>query len=452
LPIRWAKCITKGWRPETREGATLTNIFVPCKELGCYQERCYLFGGLSRIIFGSLGYITLAPTKGIFLIIPQRTKVSYNWTLVEVGDNLKKRYGHAAVEWEHKLVIVGGARMFSKETKRRECLGDVQIYDPEDNSWTELHCEGVHFDPRRYHSAVTIGKQLLVYGGINGNQVYCNDLLVLNLVPNLKGDDVNQKYRWSKVRTCGKEPGNLANHTCKLILQPDRYKNANLISLNALSEIKPYRSKLELEGVYFFGGRDENTPSNKLYVLKIGQKVCEWTQPAISGKPPMARYGHSMNYYPSKEILIIYGGRNDAHYAENNNSYFDDVWILTLIKLSWTRWNKEGNGMMPVPRYLHCAAKLSGALIIFGGLSEQNYCGSDVFALEMEYTDANRWVAVEEQKKAKQKLEEENKEEVKKIVIENNELDIINEKQEKMKQIPKKSQYSKKIPENILKK
>ncbi len=133
-----------------------------------------------------------------------------------------------------------------------------------------------------------------------------------------------------------------------------------------------------------FGGRDELGPKNKLYVLRVGQKPCEWIEPNVEGRAPMARYGHSITHYPEKNILILFGGRNDDNYISTGESYLNDVWILTLDRLAWFQWDREDRGAPPVPRYSHCAVALGTSVIVFGGLSEDNYCRSDIYALDME--------------------------------------------------------------------
>ena len=71
--------------------------------------------------------------------------------------------------------------------------------------------------------------------------------------------------------------------------------------------------KAEIEGVYLFGGRDKDGPNNQLYILNTSSKKWKWEEPLVKGKPPLARYGHTMNYFPNKGILIIFGGRNDEN-------------------------------------------------------------------------------------------------------------------------------------------
>jgi len=101
----------------------------------------------------------------------------------------------------------------------------------------------------------------------------------------------------------------------------------------------------------------------------------------------MARYGHSMTYFPQKSILIIFGGRNDEDDENSTMPYLNDVWILTLEKLAWHKWDtKESLLLVPTPRSAHCATILGSSILIFGGLSNENYCKSMIHCLEMEYT------------------------------------------------------------------
>lgn len=119
-----------------------------------------------------------------------------------------------------------------------------------------------------------------------------------------------------------------------------------------------------------------------MHILKIGHKLCEWEDLKTKGSTPMARYGHSMNHYPQKNILILYGGRNDENYEENGESYLSDVWILSLDNLVWRQW--DNNGDIPPPRSFHSAAVIGTSVLIFGGINDQNYCRAIAYTLNME--------------------------------------------------------------------
>lgn len=48
-------------------------------------------------------------------------------------------------------------------------------------------------------------------------------------------------------------------------------------------------------------------------------KPPSYTEPSIVGSPPAPRYGHCMEYYPVKRLLVIYGGRNDDMFQFTGN-------------------------------------------------------------------------------------------------------------------------------------
>ena len=337
------------------------------------ELRAYLFGGLSRDLHCSIAYVAA-----------DSSKYGFKWKLDSAGDSSKKRYGHAATTYDDQLVIMGGAKMYNREAKQRECLNDVLIYNPIREEYTEIIPEGIPCEPRRYHSACMIGSQLLIYGGINGKQAFLSDLMALNISKYDKHSEFVKAWRWIPVFAKGHKPGNLANHTCQLVLHPDRYRTPGLISLTMLPECRGGKPKIEYEGMYIFGGRDEKGPKNKLCILKVGQKQSEWLEPNVDGRPPLARYGHTMNYYPDKNIFIVFGGRNDDNFASTGQAYLNDVWILYLEKLRWIHWDKDSYGGVPSPRYSQCSVTLGTSIVFFGGLDEDNYCKADLHTIEME--------------------------------------------------------------------
>lgn len=164
-----------------------------------------------------------------------------------MGEDRLKRYGHAACAWENLLLIVGGSRHYNKETRRRNCLNDVQTYSPTENRWTELNCDaGSMFEHRRYHSACIVGRHLLVYGGIDSVERYLSDTMALTL-GRASGKELKyREFKWFKVGCKGDKPGKRAFHTVQLILSPERYRIPGQFDLFALPEVKGFRSRVRL--------------------------------------------------------------------------------------------------------------------------------------------------------------------------------------------------------------
>ena len=226
MPFKWIECDVRGWRLETREGATFATVSVP-KPGGGEEEKAFLFGGLSRDLHGTISTLTYNPDKE-----------SYACSIVSEGDADKKRYGHTCTLYEKSLIIIGGARMYNKESKCRECRSDVFFYNTLTNKWAGISPAGASFEARRYHSAAIVGKHVLVYGGVNIKNTYLSDLMVLivGALPDKRGE-YRTFYRWSGILTRGEKPGPLANHSCQLVLHPERYKTPGLITITSLPDM-----------------------------------------------------------------------------------------------------------------------------------------------------------------------------------------------------------------------
>lgn len=245
LPFQWRLCEITGWRPETREGATFTRARVQTK-VGT-EDRAYLFGGLSRDLHSATTYLSFSPTKGI---VSMQNPVyadsggtgRFKWTVQSLGEPARRRYGHATCAWGERLVMVGGARMYSRETKQRECLGDVLIYSPQEDDWAEIVPEGTPLEPRRFHSACMVGNQLLVYGGLSSQEGYLSDITAINI--GQSHEKAQRVCRWTQVYARGRRPGPLAYHTCQLVLLPERLRAPGLLSLSTLPECRSSKVKV----------------------------------------------------------------------------------------------------------------------------------------------------------------------------------------------------------------
>lgn len=323
-------------------------------------------------------------------------------------------------------------------------MNDIQVYNPIENNWTELECDGAQFEQRRNHSACIIGKHLIVYGGINCLGQYLSDIMVLNFV---KPGDKQRNHHWVRLPLKGVKPPKLAYHTAQLVLNPERYRFPGQFALYNLPDLHATRTRIEIEGIYIFGGRDEKGPKNSLYILTLKRKPCELKLVEPDGQPPLPRYGHTMNLYPDKNIIIVFGGRNDENYYLSGEAYLNDVWVLYLERLTWAKWDiKEGIGSIPDARYSHCSTILGTAIIIFGGLSENNYCKADIHALEID-SNKKRYghgSNLEESKSSQKESEEqitevENEEENKEDSKEENSNEKNKEEHKEVKKLHKES-------------
>lgn len=372
MPYQCKECTVYGWRPETREGATLTTIPAHMWKGKWLEERTYMFGGLSRSLYSEISYLTVNEFYN-----------EYTWTLQDKGIAEYKRYGHTACTYEGRLIITGGARMFNRDQKRRECLGDVLVYNPGDNSWKELFNSGSFYEARRYHASCVFGNYLIVHGGLNERDKWLDSVCALSLsgITELENDP-DKEFRWLNVNAENQGLGPTAYHTCNAVLEVEHYRSAKLVTLTSMADAKSFQAKIPYEGIYYFGGRNALGANNDVYILRLGRKPIEWIKPEIKGKKPPPRYAHSADYIAEKGILIVFGGRNDEGSEVTGTFCMNDIWILSVENLEWTEW-KSPEPIDPQPRYSHATAIAGKSIIIFGGLGETSYCSSNLYEISM---------------------------------------------------------------------
>jgi len=231
MPKKWILYELGGYRPEAREGGSLTRISVARND-SSFEDRLYLFGGLGRGLLSALSYFYIT-ANGINLILKIGLLINVP---VEEGNEQRKRYGHTASAWEGMLVVVGGSKRFNKTAKIRECLVDVQVYDPNISQWTELQCAGL--EPRRHHVACVVGRYLVVHGGVSTFGNYLNSMAGL-LLGKDPGKDWKQKtYKWFDIKAMGNKPKKVAYHSMQLVLQYERYGGLLPMDLFSLPEMR----------------------------------------------------------------------------------------------------------------------------------------------------------------------------------------------------------------------
>lgn len=94
-----------------------------------------------------------------------------------------------------------------------------------------------------------------------------------------------------------------------------------------------FKFQIKEEGIYIFGGKGLNDlANNDLRILKTGKKSLEWITPDVIGRPPSARYSHTMVYSDYLNCLIVFGGRNDNNLPLKQATCFNDIHILMLSK------------------------------------------------------------------------------------------------------------------------
>ena len=111
----------------------------------------------------------------------------------------------------------------------------------------------------------------------------------------------------------------------------------------------------------------------------------EWVQPETKGKPPSPRYFHSMNYYEKGNFVIIHGGRNDTM---SESSALNDTYIFDLENFDWVKITlySQLTGFKILSRCGHQSVIFANKMIIVGGMNNNNYLGSSLFIVNLDFS------------------------------------------------------------------
>ena len=302
--------------------------------------------------------------------------LNYNWEPIKpTSQIIDGRRGHTGIIYRSKLIIFGGRYL------NNPFLADVDIYNIDSNKWTAEHINtSLFLKLRRNHIACLVGQQMFVHGGLDEFGEYLDDAYLLNLSNN---------YRWSKANIFSYHLlPKLGYHSCCLVV-PKEIQKSPKFSIYKFPEItiNTINTQIREKGIYIFGGKrsDLKDPSNKLWVLKIGRKPLEWSEIKTKGKPPCPRYLCSMNYFEEGNFIIIHGGKTKSLRNEN---ILKDTYLFELSKLEWIKVKYGCLKSTIKPRFSHAGIIYHKKLIIFGGVNEQGFNGSNFFLIKLE-TESN---------------------------------------------------------------
>ncbi len=344
--------------PESREQFSM--------DIDLLTNTILLFGGLiSNIKDNSLWKFNLYKMKW------EKTQ--------KINNQPELRYGHTGIILKNKFVLYGG-KIISKETYNN--LLQLDIYDIKLNIWYSPYVEKKP-KARRNHIACAIGKHMFIHGGINEEGEYLNDCYILN-INNLKWMKLDLFYykRNDDDEYDKNQKLSLAYHSCSLVIS-NEIKNNNKFSIFKMIDLQINKKyyRIREQGLYIFGGKNkENYLSNKLIIIKLGKIPLEYKTIEPLGKGPSPRFMSSMNFFEPGNFLIIHGGKNEF------NS-LNDTYILEVHRMEWLKVDFEDNNINLVKnRCSHQSVIQGNELIIFGGMDDKNYVGSDLFFINIDPT------------------------------------------------------------------
>jgi len=296
------------------------------------------------------------------------------WNKINTMNSTHCRYGHTSTYFQNKMYYFGGK---SKEGNH-DILTGLEIYNFSDKSFS-IPQDIIDPKLRRNHIACLIGQQILFHGGVDIDNEILDDCLLLNLEP----------LKWVKpiINNYSPAPKVYGHASCLVVPShifiysrfniyryPDEDRHDNKI-----------KGKIKQRGLYIFGGKtSEGELSNNLWVLIIGQKPIYWEKIKTNGTPPSPRYYHSMEFYEKSNFLIIHGGRNDYL---SSSSALDDSFVLDLSNFGWVKIELYSNipNFKVFSRYGHKSIIFSNKLIILGGVNNNNYIGSCLFIVNLDF-------------------------------------------------------------------
>ena len=341
------------------------------------------------------------------------------WTKINTNGFANNRYGHTGIFYQNKIYFFGGKIKYQKSSST---LG-LEVFSLSDGQFSIPSAGKLNPEPRRNHIAELLGGQIFIYGGINNSNEILNDSYLLNLNP----------LKWVPTSISRFTPGPKVYGHSSCVVIPKDILNSHKFSIYSYPELEPGKvnNLIKEKGIYIFGGKmkEEGGLSNQLWILITGKKTLEWVQPQTKGKTPTPRYFHSMSFYEKGNFLIIHGGRNDLM---SESSALNDTYIFDLENFDWLKVElySEIRGFKVLNRCGHQSVIYSNKLIIVGGMNNNNYLGSSLLIVNLDFSYQSKPKTIQEilLKQLKDKEDSESKQKLAKIKLDlrkSNQLGVV---------------------------
>ena len=396
--------------PNARMEASLTPYF----------NGLFLYGGLQTQNYSDLWYFNI-----------ENKRYAWERKIIKNENIFNSRSCHTTVLYNDCLYIYGG-NINLKRLKNQ--LEDILIYNIRNNTLKSAQFKNeknrysqkyIYIPLRRNHIAHVIGWNMIVYGGIdilkefskenNMNNTFINTIFkhndyrqepkneIININHHVLGDfmalDLNT-LRWMYLSNIFYKTKNHKKlqklhhgiprvyHSSCLVLKPEHFRKGAKLNIykniDKLDEeinlgiIEKDNMEISYEGIYIFGGMDENLiESNSFFILHCFRNPLFFFEPKMKGTPPSPRCMASMNFNQILNFITIYGGKD-------SQQIFGDLFILDIMNFQWLQvelfGSKIENGRMG-----HCSEIINDKLFIFGGCDENNkYVSAKVICIELD--------------------------------------------------------------------
>ena len=315
-------------------------------------------------------------TKMKTLAIWRLNLTTLEWNQVKTESAIENRYGHTALSVNNKLYIFGGKTKYNNTSY----MNNLDIFSFTEKKIINSQISGEKPENRKSHIAVFVGSQMLIHGGINDEGKILEDSYLFNI----------HTLTWNKCiinKIC--EQPKLWGHACCLVIPGQILYNPKF-NIYRFPEIDTVKKKnIKKKGLFVFGGKsNEDGLSNQLWILLMGKKPLEWIKVDTKGKSPVPRYFHTMNFYERGNYIIMHGGRNDIF---SEKSALNDTFLLNLDNFEWleVKLYSNINNFNVVNRCGHQSIIYSDKLIILGGMNNNNYLGSSLLIINLDFSYSN---------------------------------------------------------------
>ncbi|KXN91166.1 Tip elongation aberrant protein 1 [Leucoagaricus sp. SymC.cos] len=233
------------------------------------------------------------------------------------------------------LYFFGGATDWNKRFHN-----DLYRYSTTENTFSSLQCQGDVPSPRSGHVTATMGKVLLLHGGMTSASNRDDGFFMLNLALSrvrYRGHCYLDSLEWTKIVPAGKAP------------QARVYHAAAVVGTT----------------FYIFGGSFGNiryTSANCLWSFDLStlftQPTWEIVQPSTP-EHPVKRLRHFM--VPFYDQLIMFGGQEDLY----KYSTLKDTWSFHLKTRVWSKIQSTPD--ISITSGDQAAASVGSFVYVFGG-------------------------------------------------------------------------------------
>lgn len=329
------------------------------------EHKLLLYGGMNLVRLGGLWECFLSHNDKYGI-------QKYKWKRIVgiTGDIPLPRAGHTVCLYRNDLVIYGGVIENETAYHYRE---DILIYNiPEKKFIADVCTNKGNVTWRKNHIAEIIGQFMLIYGGLDDNGKVLSEPWALDLY----------RMKWVQTKfTSGTYLPKLYYLSSQQVFPPQKKYHPKFSLFKVFKHIHTY-SNLLYEGIYLFGGINDNGKcTNDLYIIQRG-KPLSMIKPEIQGAPPMPRCQCSMNLFEKLNVLVIHGGRNEQIQAP----FLNDFFFLDLERMLWIRI--ETNDIDIPHRAGHTAGLIENDLIIFGGYNDKHFVKSDLMVCNLDIIES----------------------------------------------------------------